>query len=368
MVQEARRRSARTPPPTTRGCRAHSGTSAIGADRPRLYAARLAAPARGRGSPTSAARQRAPARAASPSSRSVPGRRVVSEHRAGRTPPAPAAGIASPPPARASAPPRGSSELARVRAATAARSIRRSDAAHARRRRRATATASIADVHPPTSRSHGHRPRPASRGPGPSAARRATGRERTSAQSVARLCEHVFVRWQSQTVEQDAQTRLPGYREAVVRRFDAPEALDTRFHEVHTKSALNSVPGGSRLPFCWTVNPYRGCSHACHSASRGRRTSTWTSTRGEDFEREIVVKVNVPEVLRAELARPSWKGERGAGHEHGPVSVGRGALQADARDLGGAARRAQPVLDPDEVAAAAARPGPAAGDRARSRR
>ena len=73
----------------------------------------------------------------------------------------------------------------------------------------------------------------------------------------------MFVRWSSQTVEQDAQGRLPGYEEAVVRRFDAPEALDTRFHEVHTKSALNKVPGGARLPFSWTVNPYRGCSHAC---------------------------------------------------------------------------------------------------------
>ncbi len=73
----------------------------------------------------------------------------------------------------------------------------------------------------------------------------------------------MFVRWSSQTVEQDAQGRLPGYEEAVVRCFDAPEALDMRFHEVRTKSALNKVPGGARLPFSWTVNPYRGCSHAC---------------------------------------------------------------------------------------------------------
>ena len=36
-----------------------------------------------------------------------------------------------------------------------------------------------------------------------------------------------------------------------------------RFHEIRTKSALNRVPGASRLPFDWTVNPYRGCSHAC---------------------------------------------------------------------------------------------------------
>jgi DNA repair photolyase len=83
------------------------------------------------------------------------------------------------------------------------------------------------------------------------------------------VCEHAFVRWSSQTVERDAQSRLPGYREAVVRRFDAPEALDTRFHEVHTKSALNRVPRGARLPFGWTVNPYRGCSHACRYCASG---------------------------------------------------------------------------------------------------
>ncbi len=49
----------------------------------------------------------------------------------------------------------------------------------------------------------------------------------------------------------------------MVRRFDAPEALDTRFHEVRTKSAINRVPAASRVPFEYTVNPYRGCSHAC---------------------------------------------------------------------------------------------------------
>ena len=48
-----------------------------------------------------------------------------------------------------------------------------------------------------------------------------------------------------------------------MRHFDAPEALDTRFYEVHAKSALNRVPQRSRMPFPWTINPYRGCSHAC---------------------------------------------------------------------------------------------------------
>jgi DNA repair photolyase len=72
------------------------------------------------------------------------------------------------------------------------------------------------------------------------------------------------VRWNNLTIEEDAGTRLPGYRDpAVVRRFDAPEALDVRFYEVHAKSVLNKVPKASRMPFRWTINPYRGCSHAC---------------------------------------------------------------------------------------------------------
>jgi DNA repair photolyase len=82
--------------------------------------------------------------------------------------------------------------------------------------------------------------------------------------AVHALCEHMFVRWSNLTVEEQPQHRLPGYRDpASVRRFDAPEALDMRFYEVRAKSALNKVPAASRMPFRWTVNPYRGCSHAC---------------------------------------------------------------------------------------------------------
>jgi DNA repair photolyase len=78
------------------------------------------------------------------------------------------------------------------------------------------------------------------------------------------MCEHVFVRWDNLKIDADEQTPLPGYKDgAVVRRFDAPEALDTRFYEVNAKSALNRVPEQSQVPFRWTVNPYRGCSHAC---------------------------------------------------------------------------------------------------------
>ncbi|HEX2015547.1 MAG TPA: hypothetical protein VGN69_02550 [Solirubrobacteraceae bacterium] len=72
------------------------------------------------------------------------------------------------------------------------------------------------------------------------------------------------MRWQNLSIEEEQGTRLPGYRDpAVVRRFDAPEALDVRFYEVRARSALNRVPAASRMPFRWTVNPYRGCTHAC---------------------------------------------------------------------------------------------------------
>jgi DNA repair photolyase len=74
----------------------------------------------------------------------------------------------------------------------------------------------------------------------------------------------MFVRWDELTIDREEQRRLPGYRdEAVVRRFDAPEALQTRFYEVRARSILNRVPEQSRMPFRWTINPYRGCTHAC---------------------------------------------------------------------------------------------------------
>jgi DNA repair photolyase len=120
----------------------------------------------------------------------------------------------------------------------------------------------------------------------------------------------VFVRWSNLTLEDDEQRRLPGYRdEAVVRRFDAPEALETRFYEVRAKSVLNHVPGKSRMPFGWTINPYRGCSHACVYCFARPTHKYLDFNAGRDFEREIVVKVNAPEVLRVELGKPSWKGD-----------------------------------------------------------
>ena len=120
----------------------------------------------------------------------------------------------------------------------------------------------------------------------------------------------MFVRWDNLRIEAEESRQLPGYRdEAVVRRFDAPEAMDIRFYEVRARSALNRVPKQSRMPFRWTINIFRGCTHACNFCF-ARPTHTYLDfNAGRDFEREIVVKVNAPELLRSELARPSWKRE-----------------------------------------------------------
>ncbi|GAA1173334.1 intein-containing Rv2578c family radical SAM protein [Pseudonocardia alaniniphila] len=73
------------------------------------------------------------------------------------------------------------------------------------------------------------------------------------------------MRWSGQQVLDDgigAEAALPGMR-GLLRSVRTPEFAGTVFHEVEAKSVLNRVPGSSPVPFRWTVNPYRGCSHAC---------------------------------------------------------------------------------------------------------
>src|ERR1700739_309135 len=52
-------------------------------------------------------------------------------------------------------------------------------------------------------------------------------------------------------------------RGAVARTFDTPGFRGMTFFEVQAKSVVNRVPEASRMPFRWTINPYRGCQHAC---------------------------------------------------------------------------------------------------------
>ena len=93
----------------------------------------------------------------------------------------------------------------------------------------------------------------------------------------------------------------------LVRSVTTPEFAGVTFHEVTAKSVLNRIPAGSRMPFEWTVNPYRGCSHACVYCF-ARKTHTYLDfDAGLDFDSQVVVKVNAAEVLQKELARPSWE-------------------------------------------------------------
>jgi DNA repair photolyase len=75
------------------------------------------------------------------------------------------------------------------------------------------------------------------------------------------------------------------------------------------KTALNRVPEASHVPFRWTINPYRGCTHSCHYCF-ARAFHTYLDLGiGDDFSSKIIVKTNVVDVLRRELASSRWSGE-----------------------------------------------------------
>ncbi|MET7473358.1 Rv2578c family radical SAM protein [Streptomyces sp. NPDC005648] len=122
------------------------------------------------------------------------------------------------------------------------------------------------------------------------------------------------MRWENLTVESGGHSRaadaaLFGADAVVSRQFDTPEFRGITFHEVRARSITNRVPGASRMPFEWTVNPYRGCSHACVYCF-ARKTHTYLDLdAGLDFDSQIVVKVNAPELLRRQLGSRRWQGE-----------------------------------------------------------
>ena len=78
------------------------------------------------------------------------------------------------------------------------------------------------------------------------------------------------------------------------------------YREEPCRSALNRVRG---MPFAWSLNPYMGCVHRCTFCYVRAFEHRADRPSDERYGRSIRVKVNVADVLRAELARPSWKGE-----------------------------------------------------------
>src|SRR3954469_23344441 len=86
------------------------------------------------------------------------------------------------------------------------------------------------------------------------------------------------------------------------------ELPNVEYLHVRAQKIISKVPNAARLPFEYTINPYRGCTHAC-TYCFARPTHEYLGLNaGEDFERRIVVKVNAVDRLRAELRDPRWGG------------------------------------------------------------
>ncbi len=124
------------------------------------------------------------------------------------------------------------------------------------------------------------------------------------------------MRWSGQELGVEQVDTLPGLAKLnnLVRSVQTPDFAGVTFHEVLAKSALNHVPGQSAMPFGWTINPYRGCSHACVYCF-ARNTHTYLDLdSGKDFDSEIIVKVNVAELLAPNSPSRRWM--------HEPVALG----------------------------------------------
>jgi DNA repair photolyase len=96
-----------------------------------------------------------------------------------------------------------------------------------------------------------------------------------------------------------------------VEYLEAPPEVRLEVYEDQTRSILakNDSPD---VGFTYSVNPYRGCFHACAYCYARPSHEYLSLGAGTDFDRKIFVKLRAPELLRAELAKKSWK-QNGAG-------------------------------------------------------
>ena len=106
----------------------------------------------------------------------------------------------------------------------------------------------------------------------------------------------------------DAPDRRPALFDAVVERKIGRGAYrGLEFLHVESRSLINRVPRGG-FPFEYTINAYRGCSHACtYCFARPTHDYLGLDIAG-DFDTKIVVKINAPEVLRRETEPGRWAG------------------------------------------------------------
>ena len=121
------------------------------------------------------------------------------------------------------------------------------------------------------------------------------------------IVPHMALRWA--LAENETGSSLFADERAAERHVGKGAYAGMEFLHVNARTIINTVPAESRMPFRRTINPYRGCSHACVYCF-ARPTHDYLGLGiGADFERKIVVKVNAVERLRAELRAPSWEGD-----------------------------------------------------------
>jgi DNA repair photolyase len=87
----------------------------------------------------------------------------------------------------------------------------------------------------------------------------------------------------------------------------APAAKVT-FYEDATREILsrNDSPD---LPFRWSLNPYRGCSHACAYCYARPSHEYWGFGAGTDFDSKVIVKEDAPQLLKRAFEKRTWNGE-----------------------------------------------------------
>ena len=101
----------------------------------------------------------------------------------------------------------------------------------------------------------------------------------------------------------DSHPKLIGIARIAAESESLREGHNVEYFTLGTRSLLNRVVSGRKLPFTWAINPYRGCEFACKYCY-ARYTHEFMELRdGVDFERKIFVKQQVAELLRSELKK-----------------------------------------------------------------
>jgi DNA repair photolyase len=151
------------------------------------------------------------------------------------------------------------------------------------------------------------------------------------------------LRWSLADEERNGQTALFDVDGLTGPQRSSGRLSGIEFLHVTAKRIINEVPRPSRVPFRWTINVYRGCSHACVYCFARPTHAYLGLSIGADFDRKIVVKINAVERVRSELAHPGWSGDPIAmGTNTDPYQRGEGKYRLTRGVLEALAERGNP--------------------------